>query len=624
MINSLLKEHPDIAKEWHPQKNKILTPSNVSSGSSKKVWWICSKGHEFEQRIRYHVTTKKCPICSGRKVSKETSLAVLFPEIAAEWHPTKNGTLTPYDVRPGSSKIVFWQCPINPDHVYKSNIHQRTHKKSLCPICQMKAVLHNNSIAKLYPELIAEWDFKKNNTIDPKNVTPGSVKKVWWICKNNHEHRFEATITDRVKGKSCQICYPPNHKPNVLPTLNIANPGLLKEWDYRKNKSLNPNTITSGSAKKVWWICKVCGHSWESSVVNRYRKGKGCPKCAGYVTTKEKSLAIMFPEIADEWSYEKNNDLTPENVSYGSGKKVWWICKNNNTHIWQAMIRDRTKKVPTTCPYCRQRKSILSIDFPFIANEWHPTKNGSLKPSDVTSKSNKKVWWLCSKNNNHEWEAEVKNRTILNSGCPICFKERADISTTIELIDSIVSSTEVYANYKSGIENIAKLLQIKIWNQSLKYSFRRMIYANIVTLMEAYLSDTFIKTVIKSHELQRKFIETNPRFQKEKIEISNIFSWFEKMEKNIKEELIDITYHNIWKIQNMYRDVLEIHFPDNLEKINDIILLRHDIVHRNGKTKEGKQIIVDIFDIKAAIDEVNRFILSIETQYNEKFSVDAL
>ena len=56
---------------------------------------------------------------------------------------------------------------------------------------------------------------------------------------------------------------------------------------------------------------------------------------------------------------------------------------------------------------------------PNLAKEWHPTKNGMLKPSDVTPGSGQKVWWKCLKNPKHEWPATVASR-VNGSGCPEC------------------------------------------------------------------------------------------------------------------------------------------------------------------------------------------------------------
>lgn len=619
MIEHSLKEkYPMLAKEWHPTKNGALTPDAVLSKSNKKVWWLCPKNseHVFFQRISYHVKSKKCPMCTGKKVANSNSLATLFPDVAKEWHPIKNGTLTPNDVASKSQIEVWWQCPVNKSHVYQSRIDQRTRRQSKCPICQNKKIVFENSLEGLRPDLLSEWDYVKNIGIFPSEVGLGSSKKVWWKCKENHSWR--TVVYYRVKGSNCPKCN--KSIPHKLPTLDIANPELVLEWNAIRNKSKKPADFTAGSNAKVWWICLKCNHEWQAVINNRARRGRGCPNCYEKGIDNAKTLSISFPDIANEWHPSLNKPLTPENVSYGSAKIVWWQCSKVKEHVWKDVVKNRTSATPSKCPYCEEVFSKSFVDeFPEIAKEWHPTKNIDLKPSDVPPQSNKKVWWLCSNNPTHEWEAVIKNRTILKSGCRYCHSERANLATTKDLIDAIISSSEFYDNYKNGIDSIIKLLNVKIWDRKLNRAFRKMIYANVITLMEAYLSDTFIKILFKDTDLQKKFIESNPRYQKEKIEISNIYSWFSNIEKNIKDELTDITYHNVWKVQNMYKDVLGIEFPENLKEVQDIIQIRHDLVHRDGKTKDGKIINVSIPDLKKAIDCINKFIIFIEEQFTNKF-----
>ena len=126
-----------------------------------------------------------------------------------------------------------------------------------------------------------------------------------------------------------------------------------------------------------------------------------------------------YPHLVKEWHPTKNGKFTPNDFSYGSNKKVWWLCPKD--HSYDSSIYSRSKR-KTGCPFCSGRRvgkdNNLLFLFPDIAKEWHPTKNGDLTPKTITSKSGKKVWWLCSKK--HHWEAVVKNRTQNKTGCPYC------------------------------------------------------------------------------------------------------------------------------------------------------------------------------------------------------------
>ena len=110
--------NPLLAKEWHPTKNGNLTPFDVTCGSNKIIWWLLpyddpktGKHFNFEWQAKINNRNKgaSCPFLSGRQVWKNfNDLATCNPQLAKEWHPTKNGDLTPFDVTCSSNKIVWW------------------------------------------------------------------------------------------------------------------------------------------------------------------------------------------------------------------------------------------------------------------------------------------------------------------------------------------------------------------------------------------------------------------------------------------------------------------------------------------------------------------------------------
>ena len=153
---------------------------------------------------------------------------------------------------------------------------------------------------------------------------------------------------------------------------------LLAQWDRRANLPLTPETIPYGSTKKVWWQCEK-GHRWQVTVNNRTSSHTDCPYCSGRAAWPgETDLASRFPELAREWHPTKNLPLTPERVLPGSEKKVWWRCSLG--HEWRATIHSRTDGCG--CPVCANRAvapgvNDLATQFPRLAQEWHPTKNGT-------------------------------------------------------------------------------------------------------------------------------------------------------------------------------------------------------------------------------------------------------
>ncbi len=137
--------------------------------------------------------------------------------------------------------------------------------------------------------------------------------------------------------------------------LIINNQEIMKEWHWEKNNSLNifPDQLTCGSSKRVWWKCAQ-NHSWQTSIGNRI-KGHNCPYCSGRFTIKgTNDLKTINPMLAKEWNYDKNENLKPEDVSFGSSKKVWWKCKYG--HEWITSISNRNKK--RGCPICSMYRHI--------------------------------------------------------------------------------------------------------------------------------------------------------------------------------------------------------------------------------------------------------------------------
>ena len=206
----------------------------------------------------------------------------------------------------------------------------------------------NGSLADNYPHVAAEWHPIKNAELTPHDVLAGSNQKVWWKGKCDHE--WQATIASRTKiGAGCPIC----SGRQILPGYNdlaTTNPKLLEEWDFEKN-TLNPTKTSPNSHEKAWWRCKN-GHSWEAQIRSRNR-GCGCPYCSNNKVLKGyNDLQSVNPILANEWNYEKNGTIRPEEFLASSEKKVWWLCPDCG-YEWQASIYHRNKG--SGCPECAKQ-----------------------------------------------------------------------------------------------------------------------------------------------------------------------------------------------------------------------------------------------------------------------------
>ena len=266
-------------------------------------------------------------------------------------------------------------------------------------------------------DLLQQWHYAKNDGLTPDTVTCHSRQKVWWIDRLGHEWQQEI-YSRTALCRGCPFCA----GREVLAGFNdlaSTHPALSAQWDQEKNFDLTPQMVTAGNSRKVWWRCEK-GHSWQATIASR-TSGRGCPVCANRkILPGFNDLATTHLALAAEWHPTKNGDLTPQKISYGYDKKVWWRCTNG--HEWQAAPKTRVR-MGAGCPICandvaQAGYNDLTTLFPAVAAEWHPTKNGNLTPSQVVSGSHQTVWWRCSLD--HEWRAEIVDRTRGTNGCPYC------------------------------------------------------------------------------------------------------------------------------------------------------------------------------------------------------------
>lgn len=226
--NSLASLKPELASQWHPTKNGDLTPHNVAVSSAKKVWWLGECGHEWDSYIYSRNKGHQCPYCTNVKTNHTNSLASLKPELAKEWHPTKNGNLTPYDKAPNSNQKVWWLG--NCGHQWKALISSRNNGGNGCPYCSnTKLLLGFNDMWTTNPELAKLLA----NPEDGYKYMQNSHNKVNWKCPNCKEDTTPKRIQDvNNQGLSCVNCsngisFPERLVFKLLSNLNV-------EFDFQK------------------------------------------------------------------------------------------------------------------------------------------------------------------------------------------------------------------------------------------------------------------------------------------------------------------------------------------------------------------------------------------------------
>lgn len=299
----------------------------------------------------------RAKILEYKTLKYEESLTAKYPQIAKEWHPTKNGNLIPDVFAPGSSEIVWWLCQ-QCGHEWQTSIVNRTvgHNCDICATKQRKVTKKETIIRKrgsISKELcLLDWDYEVNEH-GPEYYTNGSGEIVGWKC-HVCGYKWKTAICDRTRDRKngCPLC---SGKTIVAGVNDIATkrPDLVEEWDYKNNTHIDITTVGVGSHLYASWICKKCGCVWEAQIYNR-TNGKGCPCCNNRVVVIGiNDLSTTEPEIAMEWHPTLNGNLSPKEVTRGQSLKIWWQCKQCG-NVWQDTINHRCCS-NRGCSVCKKR-----------------------------------------------------------------------------------------------------------------------------------------------------------------------------------------------------------------------------------------------------------------------------
>lgn len=333
--NSLEYKYPEIAKEFHPTENGNLTAKDFTYASGKIITWICKKAlcgceHVWKGSIYARTRTHDgCPYCSGKKIDYHNSLEYKYPEVTKEFHPIKNGNLTPKDFTGTSNKFVWWICKKSACgcvHEWEAPICNRTFSNNGCPYCIGIYVDYHNSLEYKYPEIAKEFHPIKNGNLTAKDFARASNKLVWWMCKKSEcgcVHEWETIIEHRTNANhGCPYCQ--GSKTDYHNSLEYKYPDVAKEFHTIKNGNLVPKDFTYASHKSVWWLCKN-KHEWEAMISHRTKQGTGCPVC-----NESSKGEKMVASILDALNIYYEREFTFENCR---NKKVlpfdFYLQKHN-------------------------------------------------------------------------------------------------------------------------------------------------------------------------------------------------------------------------------------------------------------------------------------------------------
>jgi len=406
-FNDLLTLDPQLCEEW--SNKNVLSPSQVTIGSNKKVYWKCKVGHEdYFMSIKQKRNGQGCPVCAMQSQTSFPEQAIyyyiksIFPDtinryimdekyeidiyipskkIGIEYNgyyshkkkQDKDIAKKQFMENNGINLIVikefkFSEEQINADYY----INERTTPKSLSNLIYkiINEVFNINniivdvadktikikeqyliqkkekSIATLRPDLIEEWDYDKNGNITPEFVSVGAKTKYYWICPICKQS-YLRTPYDKAHGGSC-----PRHKNKVIHKgyndFESKYPSLIAKWDFSKNE-IKPDSIYYNSTKIVNWKCSK-GHEYKRSIAGEVR-AKNCPICIGKVVLKGyNDLLSRNPNIVEEWDYSLNT-IHPDEIYYRNQTLlINWKCKKCG-YEWKSKVVNRKK-----CPNCSKNQ----------------------------------------------------------------------------------------------------------------------------------------------------------------------------------------------------------------------------------------------------------------------------
>ena len=428
-INDFASNCPDKMLDWNYSKN-TLDPTMVPTTSSLKAFWKCHVcGHEWHSEFRDAAKKEiNCPKCSKIESGHKKHLTALKQnggitdeKLLLDWDYSKNNR-KPSEYSPKANEYAFWKCHVC-GYEWRTKISNRSKSKG-CPLCENRVLVKGiNDFETKFPELAKEWHPTKNGELKPSDVMPGSARVVWWRCPNGHEYPSSLNHRTSGQGTNCPVCnsgrqtsfreqalfyyikklYPnviSRYKPKELgkfeldiyiPELNIGIEYDGVAW-HKENKY--------EQERRKYLLCKQAG-------IKLYRVKEKMPEELGLQLA---DYIFSSDDFESEDGFTKVIHMMLSKLSFG----LYW------THpVDVNLSRDRFEIMK----YATQIKHSLANEYPNLAKEWHPTKNGTLKPSMFKANSGFKAWWLCPVCG-YEWESQINTRVGQKTGCKECYLRR--------------------------------------------------------------------------------------------------------------------------------------------------------------------------------------------------------
>lgn len=189
--------------------------------------------------------------------------------------------------------------------------------------------------------------------------------------------------------------------------------------------------------------------------------------------------------------------------------------------------------------------------------------------------------------------------------------------TEKEQLEAILYNTDFHGTFLDEIASLRLLNKLRVSDPKAKKTLSRNLYVGVIACLETYLSDAFINTVLSNENNLRSFFTSFKDFREQKLGMNELLDSASKAEEIAKKAMLEVIYHNLPKVSKMYEGTLNIEFP-KFSEIQKAVSIRHDLVHRNGKNKDGIEISIDSSNVDDIISKVESFISEIDQKLKEK------
>jgi very-short-patch-repair endonuclease len=415
------------------------------------MYWRCTAGLGHDSYLQTVSNRRKsgCPACAGRVVTSANSLQAVAPDLAAQWHPVKNGDLRPSDIVAGSNQRVWWQCIRG--HEWQAHIGTRVHQRTRCPNCSQRH--RSGAEVALYAELhevlvphLGAGAVRRDQRIKTVEKRIGRCDMLVDVGERIvvveydgaywHRNRIE---DDTKKGTAVRGAGHSMIRVREAPLVALHEDDVVVERGADTHVAavaVLTRMVQSG------WLSAELGPAVEDYTASGKRVGTAlCTSVLADVEYEDRgadSLAVTHSELAAQWDVEANGDLSPRHVTPGSYTPAWWTCPLGDSY--QAAPAERVRG--RGCPVCNGKqvtsRNSLATCRPDIAAEYSPENPKTADQVGVGTHA--AAMWRCAACA-HSWKASVTSRTRLGAGCPACAGKVATATANLAALHPAVAAT---------------------------------------------------------------------------------------------------------------------------------------------------------------------------------------